>query len=88
MSGAISSGARAAAQIADELRPQALSAKDYQLIKEVSIDPKELNWVEDEPKLHIFRWTFVLPMMGLAFGYMAFYLRDKYCNLLIPMRVL
>ena len=87
ISGAIEAGHRAAVQALDDLRPQALSSREYLLLKAIESGNQQETEFEDEEeakKIRIFRWTFFLPVFALTMGYFVFRLREKYANILIP----
>jgi hypothetical protein len=86
----VRSGRRAAVQVLDELRPQSLTASDYSLLEEVSAPKKKKEEVvavakKQQQQGWIYRWTLALPAVGLAVGYAAYALRDRYCGLFVPM---
>eukprot|EP00095_Tigriopus_kingsejongensis_P008459 maker-scaffold18_size714446-snap-gene-2.12 protein:Tk08459 transcript:maker-scaffold18_size714446-snap-gene-2.12-mRNA-1 annotation:"hypothetical protein DAPPUDRAFT_300978" len=87
MAGAVQSGRRAAFQVLDDLRPQALSTEAYKLLKKEFISPEDKlpKDLLSSRNYGIYRWTLFLPISCIAIGYGACFLRDKWCGIFIPM---
>jgi len=92
MCGAVESGQRAAIEALEELKPQCLSSRDMALLcrrptkLHKSSSNNLVSRLPGEPVMYsnVFRWTIVMPCLGIGAALLAVQMRNKYSQLFRP----